>query len=1795
MRTLLLFLLVLFSCSLSAQIYVDASANGNEDGSSWADAYLDFGDALDAAGPFSQVWVAGGVYTGSFEIPDRVTVFGGFPKGGGNPASRRPEVYKTILRGSGPVEFLAEESDHPAVVTSSVTDSQSVLNGFHIQGGGIGVKISNGSTITVEGCWVMENLYGMFITTPFGGSKLPPLVRNCVIAGNGANAEAILAVDDAIPLQLGGGIVIEDVGTDSDRVTFVNCTVHGNFRLDERFNSSGGLASFGGRFQLINCVFWKNAHAYAARNLIVGSGLLGSGTSTTTNYIGGGGSPGEPATIFARELDPAQCPQVAHDLRPFYQSPLINAGVSDPLVNSQDIARRTRTQDGTVDFGAYEHVGFTFVDAEAPGSQTGNDWVNAYKNLQDALTGAFPGEMILIARGKYFPDLGATQNDDDRSSTFELNGVNLYGGFPTGGGNVEDREPGSNVTLTGSIIPNGTAKDGAYHVVTATTGRKVVVSQCTIDGGYAVDGPNSKEGGGLLAESQACVHLERVQFTSNVANSGGALASLAGYLSLEDCEFSNNEATGSGGALFASGSEVIIDETELRSNQANSLGGAMHLNNGEALLRKVEVVANEAGNSGGGISVNGGRASLRRVLLEGNEARQGNGGGISSDGGRVFFNTSIVKGNFAGEDGGGFFQDGSLFGMSFSTVQGNRAGDSGGGGGAGASSTTISISKSIIAGNADEESSFTAEASLSTNAATTVSAFQGSTYIENWFPEETSLAGGQRMFFAAPLEPFDSPQRGGLLRPRYPSPVFDLVNDNQITEPEFRLDFFDFSGRPRGEVRDYGAYEMDIQRVTPDDSLGGILSSAEAHDIILLDRGIYEGNFVLRNGAQLASEIITTDPTYIPEPEFEFFGYTFSQFGFDRIELVAGNSASRLDADNPNFPALRMEEGTEITGLAVFGEVELSTLGQNSAQMSNCHLLRDVTGSAVKLGVRRCRFTSFAGLALEGNSELSMESSVFRGRGGLRLDDSDARLQNCLFAENDTCAVIAEGDSEVIIRHAGLTSSRDSLGWPSGTPTYFWSKDTASIQVSNSFAWGYNPDDTRDAIAATGSGSFNFLRCLIKGETLVGLGGLNLDGTNAGNDPLLKRRFLSEEPFFEEPVDALFAADLIPHANSPLINAGLPLSRQAETDFFGNPRIEQGTVDIGPYEHRMIFVDQNANGTGTGENWGDAFKSFGDIDTRITRTTSIHVAQGHYTDALVLPPGADLYGGYESEGGLFSSRNPKVYPTRLTTVTNTLNLPAFGEDNNFLRYFAASEVDGGELGQWIDGFQFDGEGTAQVGITVSYGRTAITRCQFEDSLLGPDPFFPNTVRRLGSAISFRDADGGLVQDCVFKQNDSVSGSGAVLVFSPYDSGRALETDSATFLFERCFFEGNRSSNLGGAVGGLTDSSFYFNDPAGTRKLDLQFHDCIFKGNEATSEGGAIATTRGVTAALYDCLLQGNFAPTTGGAISGTSNVPSVDATIFGPSSGTLLENCSLQGNRSTGISTVATEPDSTRYLNTVVWGNLKTGSRGDSEHIAQSPLSRFEHSVVEGIDLTSVGTGNLDGTTFQSNPRFRSPVDPFTAPTTLGDLRLTAGSPLLDAGSTDSFISQLCDAAGLARIVGGGIDIGALEGVASAVPGQISPELWASDADEDGMSYGVELFLGTNPLVADPGSPRALQAVDSGIFSNNFGSAPYVRFRWGQSPTFPSNSHAVLTMSPDLSPGSFRPIRRFYQGTIFNQNLDVSELLQFGETDGEVRTVAYIFRDPESSSSFDTMEKAFLRFEAFYYPDSSTSYPTGTK
>jgi hypothetical protein len=252
-------------------LYVDADANGNNDGSSWADAFTDLQEALGIAEQYPEVeeiWVAQGVYKPTGPNGDRdatyllvggVAIKGGYAGfGEPNPNTRDIREYETILSGDlnsddGP-DFANNGENSKRVVTGGNTDLAAVLDGFTVTGGngvsGAGLYNLHQSNLTLSNCVFARNLawYGAGICIQ-GGDNI--VIRNCIISGNSAKRYNNNG--------RGGGICCLNAVT----VIITNSTINSNSAEQGEYGNGrggGGLCAWGGaNIELTNSILWDNS------------------------------------------------------------------------------------------------------------------------------------------------------------------------------------------------------------------------------------------------------------------------------------------------------------------------------------------------------------------------------------------------------------------------------------------------------------------------------------------------------------------------------------------------------------------------------------------------------------------------------------------------------------------------------------------------------------------------------------------------------------------------------------------------------------------------------------------------------------------------------------------------------------------------------------------------------------------------------------------------------------------------------------------------------------------------------------------------------------------------------------------------------------------------------------------------------------------------------------------------------------------------------------------------------------------------------------------------------------------------------------------------------------------------------------------------------------------------------------------------------------------------------------------------------------------------------------------------
>ena len=318
-----------------------------------------------------------------------------------------------------------------------------------------------------------------------------------------------------------------------------------------------------------------------------------------------------------------------------------------------------------------------FVDDDATGAGDGSSWADAHNCLQDALAASLNGNDIWVAEGTYKPDRGVGITPGDRTATFALkSGVALYGGFPSGGGNWEDRDPMVYETilsgdLNGNDVPvadpsdlpdEPTRAENSYHVVTSSgNDETAVMDGFTITAGNANGADTYDSGGGMYSTASGSgPTLANCTFTGNAAGAepittagddgggmystgaptlthctfsgnasrddGGGLCNRVGSPRLTNCTFSGNSAQSAGGMYNGGGTPTLTNCT-FSGNAASpsAYGGGMYNSESSPVLTNCTFSANTAGMTGGIHNVWNGDPALTNCILWGNSDAGGTG------------------------------------------------------------------------------------------------------------------------------------------------------------------------------------------------------------------------------------------------------------------------------------------------------------------------------------------------------------------------------------------------------------------------------------------------------------------------------------------------------------------------------------------------------------------------------------------------------------------------------------------------------------------------------------------------------------------------------------------------------------------------------------------------------------------------------------------------------------------------------------------------------------------------------------------------------------------------------------------------------------------------------------------------------------------------------------------------------------------------------------------------------------------------------------------------------------------
>ncbi|MDF1697022.1 MAG: discoidin domain-containing protein [Saprospiraceae bacterium] len=596
-------------------VYVDSLATGDNDGRDWQNAFTNLTDALFCQN-ITEIHVAEGTYyptsgtdrTVAFPVRNNLSIFGGYPSGGGQ---RDWENNTTILSGDIGVQGdMADNSHH--IFYNINLDSTFVIDGFTITGGNAnagfpydrgGAIYNSASSIVVKNC-TFDNNQGTYGGAVFNGEISSCSFNDCIFSNNLAILEAgalynsfssqninrcVFKFNKA--LSIAGGILENSTSISK----FTNCLFYGN----DSPNISCYYSINGSFPEIMNCTFTGNTAGvngvlFSIDPPIITNSIFRNpgvelgytiGAVTYSNVEGG------IAGVGNVDVDPMFMDTLNHNYHIEDCSPMRNIGAMDGAP-SVDFEGDSRPSFGGVDIGYDEATepippSIVYVDEQATGDNDGRDWANAYTHLVDALYCTNVTE-VHVAEGTYVPT-----SSGDRSLSFSLrNNLSLYGGYPTGGG-VRDWNLHPAI-LSGDIGIIGDNSDNSYNVIK----NEGIDSTAVLDGfviklGNAnqADAPG-KEGGGIR-NFESHPKILNCTFEDNVSEAGGTIFNFDSDPLIQDCVFTNNTG-GFGGAIHNYLSDPQILDCDFNSNTSTQYGGAVYNNISSPLIQKCNFIANHS-------------------------------------------------------------------------------------------------------------------------------------------------------------------------------------------------------------------------------------------------------------------------------------------------------------------------------------------------------------------------------------------------------------------------------------------------------------------------------------------------------------------------------------------------------------------------------------------------------------------------------------------------------------------------------------------------------------------------------------------------------------------------------------------------------------------------------------------------------------------------------------------------------------------------------------------------------------------------------------------------------------------------------------------------------------------------------------------------------------------------------------------------------------------------------------------------------------------------------------------------
>jgi|GEM_PF-1614494 len=297
---------------------------------------------------------------------------------------------------------------------------------------------------------------------------------------------------------------------------------------------------------------------------------------------------------------------------------------------------------------------------------------------------------------------------------------------------------------------------------------------------------------------------------------------------------------------------------------------------------------------------------------------------------------------------------------------------------------------------------------------------------------------------------------------------------------------------------------------------------------------------------------------------------------------------------------------------------------------------------------------------------------------------------------------------------------------------------------------------------------------------------------------------------------------------SPAVNKGNNAFTKIQTDISGNPRVANGTVDVGAYEMQesnissgAYYVNASAAGNNSGTSWQNAYTNLQSAVCNACADT-IRVAAGTYypsttgrrDSSFLIDRKLTLLGGYPASGNPADNmRKPVEQETILSGEIGSKNEI---RDNSQLIMLIFGTADTAV----VDGFT----------IRDSYSKESIS---------------PGMLGGGGAMLYYANA---IIKNCLFTNNSSI-----------YTCGGGLTVkQNSNITLTHNVFSNNNGGNTGGAI---------------LAAGNINMSECVIENNNAWGNGGGASLSGLID--VHNCIFLNNYTTATNGNSSGGGlSVPS---------------------------------------------------------------------------------------------------------------------------------------------------------------------------------------------------------------------------------------------------------------------------------------------------------------------------------